>query len=119
MASLQDSKLAAGSSTSGGHPHRRPCPIRFTVRRMMAAVAVLGTLLGVGIEGERRRERFQFLANHHWLNGTLRTHWSIEARCRWHVRMWHKYEWAGRYPWFPVEADTPDPGADAGPTGRP
>jgi hypothetical protein len=35
--------------------------VRFTMRRMMIAVAVVGLLIGWGIESERRRVRFERL----------------------------------------------------------
>ena len=97
-------------------------PLRFTVKRMMVAVALVGTGLGVAIE---RRKRFERIADHHraefqrlarrlpqigygdpFDDPILGPVW---RRLEWHEPMRLKYEHAARYPWLPVEPDPPEP----------
>lgn len=92
---------------------------RFSVRRLMLAVAIMGIVLGVTIE---RRDRFRRIAAHHEaevekLVGRLPPevvygHSSddpIMRRLEWHEPMRLKYERAARYPWLPVRPDPPEP----------
>jgi hypothetical protein len=87
--------------------------VRFTVRRMMVAVAVLSLLIGWGIESGRREGRFRTAARVHWLASFGRAPDGpgqvTEAGLRWHDRMAEKYDRAARYPWLPVEPDPPEP----------
>ena len=99
-----------GSGPSESSAMRLPRP-RFTLRRMMILVAVVGILIAFGIEGERRRAIFRKSANHHLWNA-----WGEGARPgtpdkfhRWSVGMFRKYDFAVRYPWLPVEPDPPEP----------
>jgi hypothetical protein len=84
--------------------------LRFTVRGMMIAVAIVG--LAVGCLAERRA-RFTRIYNRHsrYLLGkgsgwyTARSYRIID----WNVDMYEKYERAVRYPWLPVAPDPPEP----------
>jgi hypothetical protein len=86
---------------------------RFTLRRLMVAVAIIGSALGL-IE---RRERFRWIAVHHRAYvpqlfprikplGMEDEHW---RPIEWHELMARKYEHAARYPWLPVAPDLPEP----------
>ncbi len=82
--------------------------VRFTVRRMMVAVAVFAvtvSLVSPSIQERLRRRcvEFSFVSYYH-------------AFCRdggdptgYHAKMQAKYEWAARYPWLPVAPDAPEP----------
>ena len=86
---------------------------RFTVRRLMVAVAIIGSALGITL----RRDRFRSIAVHHRAEfrkliprikpfGMRDKDWHpIE----WHESMARKYEHAARYPWLPVAPDRPEP----------
>jgi hypothetical protein len=87
---------------------------RFTVRRLMVAVAIIGSALGITIE---RRERFRWIAVHHRAAvpqhipgimplGMEDKDWRL---IEWHESMARKYEHAARYPWLPVAPDPPEP----------
>ena len=90
---------------------------RFTVRRLMVAVAIIGSTLGITIHTIERRERFRWIAVHHRANipkdmprikpfGMEDKHWRL---IEWHESMARKYEHAARYPWLPVAPDRPEP----------
>jgi hypothetical protein len=100
--------------------------VRFTIRWMMLVVAGAGTIFGVSVESQRRRDRFLRLAEHHeassritWACG-IRSFsatndlcedvrgWS-SARIGWHSRLGEKYRRAASSPWMPVEPDPPQP----------
>jgi hypothetical protein len=105
-----------------------PLPrVRFTVRRMMIAVAVAGLVLGIVSE---RRHRFTLLARSHPVrmdilavtnaNGNADDQrpsavvFSDGSRVpsnvyNWHYMLREKYEFAARYPWLPVWPDPPEP----------
>ena len=101
--------------------------VRFTVRRMMVMVAVIGVLSGGLLWLKRRHERFSRLSSWHgnyvrWIGvGCLHEmHWSTygggplpadwsEAREDWHRALMEKYQAAASRPWFPVEADPAPP----------
>jgi hypothetical protein len=99
--------------------------VRFTVRRLMVAVAAVGLIVGLGVEGERRRERFRQEAIRHYVirsdGESARRVWAqlptvfpervaaIKAWLSYHDRMARKYERAARFPWRPVAADPPEP----------
>jgi hypothetical protein len=112
-------------------PRFRP---RFTVRRLMVAVAIVGVIVGGRIEGERRRDRFLLKVIHHYIRssdandqrrvldspfvpffdpeGRARFQAKIaalDAQIFYHERMKIKYAWAALYPWLPVWPDTPEP----------
>jgi hypothetical protein len=87
---------------------------RFTVRRLMLAVAIIGSALGLTIE---RRERFRWIAMRHraWVPkrfprikpvGMEEKDWRL---IEWHQSMARRYEQAARYPWLPVAPDRPEP----------
>lgn len=90
---------------------------RFTVRRLMVAVAALALVLAVWAGQQRRKARFERLWRYHdGLTGTryiksydpgtprFRT-----AKGRWHYALALKYAEAARYPWLPVAPDPPEP----------
>lgn len=103
--------------------------VRFTIRSLMIAVAVVGTVLGVVLE---RRSRFLRLAEYHrsqivgahlvqalmrnrgcvtyWMDANGRTVSSAQpAKDQWHNELSSKYLLAARCPWLPVEGDPPEP----------
>jgi hypothetical protein len=88
---------------------------RFTVRRLMVAVAFVGMALGV-IDLWKRRERFgrraALLREAELFHRIQSTRWDavqeIEA-ADWLGRLADKYERAARYPWLPVAPDPPEP----------
>ena len=90
---------------------------RFTVRRLMLAVAVVGTVLGVTNERRNRFRRLRliigpsveisltdppFVAFSNFSE-------AINRRIEWHHSMWLRYEDAARHPWLPVALDPPEP----------
>ena len=103
--------------------------LRFTVRRMMLAVAILACILAVAAmafrsyEGKRRVALFRALAEYHmmmeWkskreIYGTdsagHHRHFSAPTpRNDFHRQMREKYERAARDPWLPVAPDPPVP----------
>jgi hypothetical protein len=102
--------------------HLYRCRPRFTVRRLMIAVVVVGLISAVGIEirrylreGEILRQRYRDRANFYELRIELVTNWTIEsvrsreirrAHCE---RLWKKYDFAAHHPWLPVAPDPPEP----------
>jgi hypothetical protein len=98
--------------------------VRFTVRRMMAAVAIVAVLLG-WIQMRKRWEELRELyegrcvihAAHEYLerDGGVDVFSGIGVvkpnaeRATYHARMRGKYERAARYPWLTVEPDPPPP----------
>jgi hypothetical protein len=99
-------------------------PPRFTVRRLMVAVAIVALALTVYAGIERRRARLQRVAQHHWeevaANSVVqadanRTIYRASASFRnrqlanYHVNLANKYANAARYPWLPVAPDPPEP----------
>jgi len=98
--------------------------LRFTVRRLMVAVAILALALTGYVGIEKRRARLQRLAQHHWgmvaANSVVqadanRTIYRASATLRnrrlahYHVNLAYKYANASRYPWLPVATDSPEP----------
>lgn len=90
---------------------------RFTVRRLMVAVAITGLMLGTLIE---RRNRFSRIAAYHKAEfarlvkgipyfAVDQSYDPIWRRLEWHEPMRLKYEEAARYPWLPVQPDSPEP----------
>lgn len=98
--------------------------VRFTVRRMMVAVAILALALTAYAGIERRRARLQRLAQFHWekvaansvvqadANPTIyRASASLRNRqlAHYHVNLAYKYANAARHPLLPVATDPPEP----------
>jgi hypothetical protein len=99
--------------------------VRFTIGRLMFAVAVVGLLLGAIVGVENRRRRFLALASIHrakmiaWeevgSSEASRERFDISGRKvsleadRWHSQMAEKYKRAAERPWLPVEPDPPEP----------
>jgi hypothetical protein len=106
-------------------PNVRLPRVRFTVQRMIIAVAIVGTGLGL-IE---RRLRALARAEHH-LSQVVSQGWAcsrdgsyrfyvdgqgMPATARqvrnsaWHHELYSKYRLAANYPWLPIEPDPPEP----------
>jgi hypothetical protein len=90
---------------------------RFTVRRLMIAVAIVGVVLGVTIE---RHSRFRKIEAHHQAEfqriaseipmfAVNESYDPLWRRLDWHERMRLKYARATYYPWLPVAPDRPEP----------
>src|SRR4051794_9687789 len=94
--------------------------VRFTVRMMLAAVALIGS----GCWGIRMVMATTFYLNevHHHEFGEQLYRGEVSTRCspdgtesdklrkaERHARLKHKYERAARAPWLSVEPDLPDP----------
>jgi hypothetical protein len=99
---------------------------RFTLRRLMVAVAIVAIIIGVVVEGERRRARFRELAANHYERGmrwfvlfggesdyqrNMMQLWEerVGPTVEYHATLRDKYEQAARYPWLPVGADPTAP----------
>jgi hypothetical protein len=91
---------------------------RFTVRRLMVAVTIMGIVLGVTI---KRHNQFRKIASHHQAEvetlvsridtagyGALSDQ-PLISRAEWHELMRHRYERAARCPWLPAPPDAPEP----------
>jgi hypothetical protein len=85
--------------------------VRFTVRRMMVAAAIVARLLGAVLHVVARKRRFLAIASAHaqavrpWLMaGTFDEHGEKFAR---HPMMRSMYLSAAMRPWLPVAADPP------------
>jgi hypothetical protein len=100
--------------------------LRFTMRRLMVAVALLSLLLGL----VARRQRLLRLSTYH-AEQSYRTMIVQQSnlpaavdsfggqepgaylfptpRSEWHTRMSMKYEVAASHPWLPVDPDSPPP----------
>ncbi len=103
-----------------------PLPrVRFTVRRLMVAVAIVAAVLA-GLEALRmRRAEFQRVSVLHRRHLLTLGRWELldpvaqradeEAQARgdprksWHLHLADKYRRAARYPWLPVAPDPPEP----------
>ena len=97
--------------------------VRFTVRWMMVAVAVVGIGLPALAAWARRDERFlnsSLRALDHTLRaigyrtgdsgGSTGPRMEINLRrAAYHDALARKYEWASRYPWILVWPDPPEP----------
>ncbi len=82
--------------------------LRFTVRRMLMAVAAVALLFGLLVE---RRQNFRGIAADHAsvIKPYAATGWITEAQVMYHDEMRRKYEWAARHPWLLVAPDPSPP----------
>lgn len=80
---------------------------RFTIGRMMIAIAVIAVLLAAILLLDNRRRRFAVLANYHGLKAIEDIKAKRESR---HQKLWDKDRYAAHHPWLPVEPDPPVPG---------
>ena len=93
--------------------------MRFTVRWMMAAVTVVGSVCWSAVMVVRREtyleEASQHEVNEKVYRGELPTCFNIGTMterlvvAEFHARLKQKYERAARYPWLFVAPDPPDP----------
>jgi hypothetical protein len=86
--------------------------VRFTLRRMMVAVAVVAIGLGVVDWIGRRAARFRALWAYHINRVGLVSSpnpWPHEVQGIYHLKMGEKYRVAALRPWLPVEPDPPEP----------
>jgi len=86
--------------------HRSYPRPRFTVRRLMFAVAIVAFLFGMA----DRSRRFSAIAGLYSQRSqaSVTTPDQVRRRARWNayrVAMYRKYRRAARYPWLPVEPD--------------
>ena len=72
---------------------------RFTIRRLMVAIAVIAILLTTGLVLNDRRRRFALLANDHGLKAIEEIKAKRQSR---HLELWEKYTYAAHHPWLPV-----------------
>jgi hypothetical protein len=96
--------------------------VRFTVRRMLVAVAIVAVVMGAL---RQRHLRFKSIADHHFPSsgfyvangvvigmddGPLHGSWMTDAdrEMFWHRDMYLKYNDASRYPWLPVGWSSPE-----------
>ncbi len=89
-----------------------PLPrVRFTVRRMMVAVAVVAIGVVGYVNVEKDRTRRVWIAAEHAYEAELlaKSAGSSPAKFRWHEAMAAKYLRAARYPFLPVAPDPPEP----------
>jgi hypothetical protein len=81
--------------------------VRFTVRRLLVAVAVIGLILG-GLDAIRRRgAQFKILAAYHWGKCPSRLGGHDSPHYQWHSNQARKYWVAADRPWMFVTTDTP------------
>jgi hypothetical protein len=99
--------------------------LRFTLRRMMVAVAISGLLLGGATSLQNRRQRFLErarainMSNHLGVppvigydkkRDLILLGWDRQEREDAHIAaLKRKYEYAARYPWLPVAPDPTEP----------
>jgi hypothetical protein len=83
---------------------------RFTVRRLMVAVAITAVATYTGMVAWRI-ETYAMRADAHarHLKSGHSFIYDSSDLIQWHGRMRLKYENAARNPWFPVAPDTPEP----------
>jgi hypothetical protein len=96
---------------SGGRTMRMP-RVRFTIRRMMVAVAVVAIVFGWFSWMGGRAARFRSLwAEHINKVGVVSSPKPRpdEVQGTYHLKMGEKYRIAALRPWLPVEADPPEP----------
>jgi hypothetical protein len=86
---------------------------RFTVRRLMIAVAIAALALGLVQSMGRRSAAFRLKAREH--EGTFKTligpntTFPVSPATAHHRLMAEKYRLAARHPWLPVCPDPPEP----------
>ena len=96
--------------------------MRFTIRRLMVATAVVAVASGASAGLWRRSTRMRAIADHHEAlqrrteafviacGPTSSTSWSEPTPLSlYHGRLKDKYLYAAKNPWFPVRADPPPP----------
>ncbi len=84
--------------------------VRFTLRRMMIAVAIVAILLGLAEMTRRRRAAFREKSTAIRWSEYVEGHGKRRPEIAEHYRrMAEKYERAARYPWLPVAPDPPEP----------
>jgi hypothetical protein len=97
--------------------------VRFTVRRLMVAVAIVALCLPAWSFWARRDERYLEFAIKAMKHNTLaeayetgRPLGSLRERARvnpckaaYHATLARKYEYAASHPWLPVAPDPPEP----------
>ncbi len=106
--------------------------LHFTLRWLMAAVAIAGLLIGGWCEIQRRRDAFlekadwhasrarndgvlfgSLVGGLHWFNmkGEIlpANQFPSPAKNEWHLLLIDKYKYASNHPWMPVAPDPPEP----------
>jgi hypothetical protein len=87
--------------------------VRFTVRRMMVAVAVVACIFWASLLIIERRGRFLIIVGSHRMpDARFLRHRDADyvlRLARWHDEMQAKYEFAAAHPWLPVAPDPPEP----------
>jgi len=97
---------------------------RISIRLLMIAVAAVGLTLGLKIEANRRSALYSnYFFDHHRCSsvhtfGPVEQAPRVRAYCDYHMQLAEKYEWASRYPLFPVQPDPPAPPWPWGPLNR-
>jgi hypothetical protein len=86
----------------------RPPRVRFTMRRMMVAVAVLAVLIAVARYRALSKVYWKRLTEHSLLTLMCEADGDTSAAAR-HDALSHKYWYAWKYPWLPVAPDPPEP----------
>jgi hypothetical protein len=95
--------------------------VRFTVRGMMIAAALIAVLMAVGVGLQRRTahlkrlslwqsgeaNRWELLLTESSVNGPVAS--AILDKVHWHDATAARYERAARSPWLPIEAFPPAP----------
>ena len=95
--------------------------VRFTMRQLMIAAAVVAVLMAAGVWLQRRTahlkrlslwqsgeaNRWELLLTESSVNGPLAS--AILEKVHWHDAMAARYERAARFPWLPVETDLQPP----------
>lgn len=85
--------------------------VRFTVRRLMVAVAVVGLLFGMA-DRSRRFSAIADLYGGYRVQASVTTPEEIRQLKEWNAyrkAFYLKYRRAARYPWLPIESDPPEP----------
>jgi hypothetical protein len=85
--------------------------VRFTVRRLMVIVAIVGMAIGLSRWLWLRSLAFDRLAGFH----SIRSNYgnpldaNVQMKLTYHNALWNKYRRAARHPWLPIEPDPPEP----------
>jgi hypothetical protein len=91
----------------------RPPYARYSVRRMMAAVAIAGLVLGLMAWMRARAEDFRWRAELNLMNAGACHHPedspAVMRRLQYYASLVEKYEWSASHPWLPVAPDPPEP----------